>query len=96
MTVRDSTPFVAWGFQPMIEGDDRQRRVRFGNTNFRQLDNLLNLPPGNARFGKLVFPHLTRRRTRGSPGHGLSSTLRLSSSLSLRAEGRREGEGRAT
>ena len=27
----------------MIEGDDRQRRVRFGNTKFRQVDNLLIL-----------------------------------------------------
>jgi len=38
------------GFQPMIEGDDLRRRVRLGKTKFRQLGNLLILPPENARF----------------------------------------------
>jgi hypothetical protein len=71
MTVRDSTSFVAWASQPMIEGDDIKRRVRFGKTRFRQLDNLLYCRGDNARLGKLVFPHLTRRRTRSAPNHGL-------------------------
>ena len=71
MTVHDSAPFVTWGFQPMDRGDDLQRRVRFGKTKFRHTDNLLicrDKMPGPA---ELVFPHLTRRRTRGSPVHGL-------------------------
>jgi hypothetical protein len=70
MTVHDSA-LVAWGFQPMTEGHDHQRRVRFGNTNSRQLGNLLNLSPENARFGRVGFPHLTRRLPRSVPYHGL-------------------------
>ncbi len=86
MTVHDSAPFRDMGFQPTIEGDDLQRRVRFGKTKFRHTDNLLICKGKVPGSGELVFPHLTRRRTRGSPVHGLSSTLRL----------RPEGEGRAT
>ncbi|HEY8746475.1 MAG TPA: hypothetical protein VIM11_00775, partial [Tepidisphaeraceae bacterium] len=56
---------------PMIEGDDLRRRVRSGKTKLRLLDNLLNLPRKNARFGTLVVPHTTRRRTRSVPDHGL-------------------------
>jgi hypothetical protein len=62
---------VTWGFQPMIEGVDHKRRVRFGKTKFRQLDNLLNLPQKMPNSGELVFPHLTRRQTRSAPDYGL-------------------------
>jgi len=72
MTVRDSAP-CGMAFQAMIEEADHRRRVWSGKTEFRQVDNLLYLPEENARFGTWVFPHPTRRWTRGFPKHGLET-----------------------
>ncbi len=58
---------------PWTRGDDSQRRVRFGKTKFRRKNNLLVREKKMLRQGKLVFPHLTRRRTRNVPNHGLES-----------------------
>jgi hypothetical protein len=57
----------------MFKGDDLQRRVRFGKTKFRSKDNILVQAKKMLPQGELVFPHLTRRRTRGFPIHGLES-----------------------
>jgi hypothetical protein len=51
--------FCAMGFQPMIGGDGENRLVRFGKTKFRQLDNLLTLPPRKCPAPASWFSHIS-------------------------------------
>ncbi len=63
--------FVTWGFQPMVEGDDGQRRGRCGKTKLRHTGNLPIRLKKMLGSDELVFPHLTRHRIGGLPDHGL-------------------------
>ncbi len=94
MTVRDSAPWLLSGTAFQAVNGGAAGPVP-GEMWENQLAEIGHFSPTNQKvvqLSKLGFPKSDPSLEVISLDHGLSSTLRLSSSLSLRAEGRPEGE----